>query len=153
MPSESKRERLPFEPRQNKKQKPPKTSPKVEAVSQSPKTSKSDASLSAIPDVVSKRMAFRMAVCCGIPTALGMSSFVIFYWLRIKEIIELPPYAVLFVSLGFLGLGIIGLSYGIFSASWDEHQSGSFLGAAEFKTNLGRTIGAWRESRHKKKVN
>jgi hypothetical protein len=153
MASESQRERLPFEPKKNKKNKPPKTSPKVEAVSQSAKTVKSDASLSAIPDVVSKRMAWRMAVCCGIPTALGMSSFVVFYWLRVKEIIELPPYAVLLVSLGFLGLGVIGLSYGIFSASWDENQPGSFLGVGEFKTNLGRTIEAWRASRRAKKAN
>ena len=151
MPPESSRERLPFEPK--KKQKPQKTAPKAETVAKSPKNSRNDANLSAIPDAVSKRMALRMAVCCGIPTALGMSSFFVFYWLRIKEIIELPPYAVQIVSLGFLSLGVMGLSYGIFSASWEEERSGSFLGGAEFKLNFSRTVEAWRASRKDKKAN
>jgi hypothetical protein len=140
MSANSKRGRLPFEPRQNKKNKSKKVATSTAKESVQPKqTAKSDASLAAIPDVVSKRMARRMALFCGIPTGLGMSSFVIFYWLFSQELLELPPYVVLFVSISLFGLGFLGLSYGILSASWDENRVGSRLGIEEFQLNWGRT--------------
>lgn len=156
MPSDSKRDRLPFEPRKNnKKQKPEKTAPagsksqtKVKAKS-TPRNSLQDSNLSAIPDVVSKRMGVRMAVFCGIPSVLGMSSLFIFYWLKVKDVIDLPPYLALAVSFGFLGLGVLGLSYGLFSTCWDEDRVGTLMGVEEFKINLGRTKEAWRASRKK----
>lgn len=145
MPSESQRDRLPFEPRQNKKQKVPKNAPAaVKNKSKSRQATKKDASLAAIPDAVSKRMVRRMAVLCGIPSALGMSSLVIFYWLKTKDIIDLPPVVALVVSLGFLLLGIMGLSLGIFSASWDEDRIGGLFGIEELKINLPRVFTALR---------
>jgi len=169
MPSDSKRGRLPFEPRKNKKTKPQKdseggSSSKQEAATKSKKAapakstskkktkatsrnSRQNSNLSAIPDIVSKRMGKRMAVFCGIPSILGMSSLLIFYWLKMKEIIELPPYLALAVSFGFLGLGVLGLSYGLFSACWDEDRAGSLVGFDEFKVNLGRTKDAWKASK------
>lgn len=158
MSSESKRDRkaypkgnrLPFEPRPNKKQKAAKTnSPSTKNKSQSRQASKNDSSLAAIPDVVSKRMVRRMAFFCGIPSALGMSSLVIFYWLTAKNIIDLPPIAALLVSLSFLVLGIIGLSFGIFSASWDEERVGGLLGIEELKLNLPRVFAALRSIKKK----
>jgi hypothetical protein len=92
-------------------------------------------------------MGQRMAVFCGIPSVLGMSSLFIFYWLKVKEVVELPPYLAFAVSFGFLGLGVLGLSYGLFSASWDEERAGSTWGADEFKLNLGRTKDAWKASK------
>ncbi|MGK7934614.1 MAG: PAM68 family protein [Xenococcaceae cyanobacterium] len=169
MSSEDKRGRLPFEPRQNKKKNTNKASAKVE--NKSTKTSQksetksnrkgansrqvdsADASLSAIPDVVSKRMARRMALFCGIPTSLGISSFFIFYWISSNQWLVLPPYLVLFVSFSLFGLGFVGLSYGIFSASWDETQAGSWLGLEQIKTNWQRTTSAWKSSRKSAKGN
>lgn len=150
MSSESKRGRLPFEPRQNKKKKPKQEPTVVEPVTEKPKKakSKSEASLGAIPTAVSKRMARRMALFCTFPTALGMLSFVFFYWVRTNNILELPSFIVLIVSLSFFGIGMLGLSYGIFSASWDENRVGSWLGIEEFKINLQQTISAWRNSRN-----
>ncbi|MEM8721216.1 MAG: PAM68 family protein [Cyanobacteria bacterium P01_G01_bin.39] len=157
MPSDEQRGRLPFEPRKNKKKN--KSEPTTPAVSATPvkqkskstsRNSRPNSNLSAIPDVVSKRMGQRMAVFCGIPSALGMSSLFIFYWLKTKEVVDLPPYAAFAVSLGLLGLGVIGLSYGLFSASWDEDRAGSIWGADEFKINLGRTRDAWKESKKSK---
>lgn len=151
--SDSKRGQLPFEPRKNKKKKPAKTPPSVSKKSSKTKTkgtsrnSRSNSNLSAIPDVVSKRMGKRMAVFCGIPSALGMSSLFICYWLKIKDIVELPPYIALAVSFGFLGLGVVGLSYGLFSACWDEDRAGSLIGLDEFKVNIERTKTAWKESK------
>ena len=169
MPSDSKRGRLPFEPRKNKKNKQQKdsegnSSSKEQAATKSKKVapakslgkkkakatsrnSRRNSNLSAIPDVVSKRMGKRMAVFCGIPSTLGMSSLFIFYWLKMKEVVELPPYLALAVSFGFLGLGVLGLSYGLFSACWDEDRAGSLMGFDEFKVNLERTKDAWKASK------
>ncbi|MEM6612844.1 MAG: PAM68 family protein [Cyanobacteria bacterium P01_C01_bin.72] len=152
MPSDSKQGRLPFEPRNNNKKEKPKKTPPAKAVKQkqpgNPRSSRPNSNLSAIPDVVSKRMGRRMAVFCGIPSALGMSSLFVCYWLKIKEVVELPPYAAFAVSFGFLGLGVLGLSYGLFSASWDEERLGSLFGADEFKLNFQRTIDAWKASKN-----
>jgi Photosynthesis affected mutant 68 len=104
-----------------------------------------------IPEEVSKRMVRRMTLFCGVPTALGLASFPTGYFL-LQQGIELPNVAVLLVSLGFLGLGVLGLSYGVLSASWDEEVSGGALGWSNFKLNLSRTIGSWREARDRNKL-
>ena len=170
MPSDSKRGRLPFEPRNNNKKDKKKNSKETSSVKSdtsknqakkttpvaaknirkksTPRKSRRNSDLSAIPDVVSKRMGKRMAVFCGIPSVLGMSSLFIFYWLKIKEVVELPPYIALAVSFGFLGLGVLGLSYGLFSACWDEDRVGTLMGFDEFKVNLGRTKDAWKASKN-----
>lgn len=156
MPSDPKRGRLPFEPRNNNKKKPEKTaaakspSTKVKKSKSTSRNSRQNSNLSAIPDAVSKRMGRRMAVFCGIPSALGMSSFFVFYWLRIKEIVDLPPYAAFAFSLGCLGLGVVGLSYGLFSTSWDEDRPGGIWGIDELKLNFGRTRDAWKASKEAK---
>ncbi len=170
MSSDSKRGRLPFEPRKNSKNKPAASTkenssvnkPQKASTSASPKSAKvqvkkakstsrssrPNSNLSAIPDLVSKRMGKRMAVFCGIPSVLGMSSLFIFYWLKVKEIVELPSYLAISVSFGFLGLGVLGLSYGLFSACWDEDRAGTLMGFDEFKVNLGRTKDAWKASKN-----
>ncbi|NEQ97754.1 MAG: DUF3464 family protein [Cyanothece sp. SIO2G6] len=103
----------------------------------------------AIPEAVSRRMIKRMAVLCGVPTVLGLSSFVISYFIVINGVIEVPPIAVLLVSLGFFGLGVLGISYGALSTSWDvDSDGGSLLGWTEFTTNIGRMKQAWQESRN-----
>jgi len=147
--SDSKRGQLPFEPRKNKKKKPAKNPPAAskQKTKGTSRNSRNNSNLSAIPDVVSRRMGKRMAVFCGIPSALGMSSLFICYWLKIKNIVELPPYLALAVSFGFLGLGVVGLSYGLFSACWDEDRAGSLMGLDEFKVNIARTKTAWKESK------
>lgn len=144
MPKKKSQDRLPFEPRQKKK-KPLKQPPSPrKPVSEEKKQA---ASLKSIPDNVSKRMVRRMALFSGIPTGLGMSSFFVFYWIVSHDWLEIPTGVVFAVSLGLFGLGVLGLSYGIFSTSWDEHQQGSWWGWQQFKVNLGRTIEAWRSGR------
>ncbi|MDV3350369.1 DUF3464 family protein [Leptolyngbyaceae cyanobacterium CCMR0082] len=160
MPSESQRESLPFEPKSNRRQS-DKAAPSSQA-SQPQKSGsgikKSDKQASkrskqtqkeemGIPEVVSRRMIRRMAVFAGVPTALGMSSFVIAYVLLTQHIVEFPNVVVLIVSLGFFGLGTIGLSYGVLSASWQEDEAGSLLGIAEFSINFRRLIQGWRKSK------
>lgn len=146
MPSEPKRDRLPFEPNQKKKKTPKQPPSPVIAAK------KEEASLKAIPEEVSKRMIKRMALFSGIPTALGMSSFFVFY-LVVSHGIKVPNYAVFAVSLGLFGLGVLGLSYGIFSTSWDENRPGSWFGWEECKINFGRTLEAWRSGKKEAKGN
>ena len=159
MADKSTKESLPFEPKKKKNKKENKQSGskstnssksvasksvKKEKYKQKKQRNREDASLSAIPDAVGKRMTRRMAFFSGIPTVLGIGSFFVFYWLFSQEIVEFPPYLVVFVTAGLFGLGFVGLSYSVFSASWDEERDGGLAGYAEFKTNVGRTISAWK---------
>ena len=159
---ESSGDRLPFEPRQKRKKNvkakpepaPDKATASKEAATASPKKDKPKAKAAskesmAIPDVVSKRMVRRMALLCGIPTVLGISTFFVSYFLVTKFGLKLPNVAVVLVSMGFFGLGVLGLSYGVISASWDEDVPGTTLGWQEFTTNWGRLTSAWRSERQK----
>jgi Photosynthesis affected mutant 68 len=152
--------RLPFEPAQTIKKTAKKTPPaipkpaiaKPKSAIEKPNAAKKASTGSAfvgIPESVSRRMAKRAGLFCGIPTLLGMLTFVVSYFIVSKNIYKLPPIAVLLVSLGFFGLGVLGLSYGAFSASWDEGRLGSWLGFSEFRTNFGRTISSWKAAQQK----
>ncbi|HAC62908.1 MAG TPA: DUF3464 domain-containing protein, partial [Cyanothece sp. UBA12306] len=97
MASKSSPDSLPFEPRQKKKKaakSPPNSRVNAEKTPHKPtqirKNERHDVSLSAIPDSVSQRMVRRMALFSGIPTALGMSSFFVFYWIVSQEWLEIP---------------------------------------------------------------
>ncbi|NER32225.1 MAG: DUF3464 family protein [Symploca sp. SIO1C4] len=151
MSTEPSRSRLPFEPRQ-KRQKSAKTKaspPAAETSSNQNKRSPSSNESMAIPEVVSKRMARRMALLCGIPTFLGIATFFISYFLVTQVGLKLPNAAVLLVSMGFFGLGVLGLSYGVLSASWDEETPGTILGWQEFTSNFGKMTSAWRTAKNK----
>jgi len=60
--------------------------------------------------------------------------------------LKVPNVAVVLLSMGFFGLGVLGLSYGVLSASWDEEILGSKLW--EFKDKLG-TNDVWRSTKQK----
>ena len=158
MASEPERNRLPFEPAK-KRQKPTKTKPTVaQEVKSEPLPATKDTTQQvrrftkeemAIPKVVSDRMARRAALFSGIPTFLGVATFVVSYFIVTQGWFKLPTVAVLLTSMGFFGLGVLGLSYGILSASWDEQTLGGYLGWQEFKVNWERMVSAWRSSRQK----
>jgi hypothetical protein len=141
--SNSKNERsgfsaLPYEPKGKSKTPAAKKSPSKPSSSKSSR-SRSKAS-QGIPEVVSQRMAKRMLTFCGVPTLLGLSTFPVSYFGFFQHGIELPNVAVLLASLGGLGLGVLGLSYGVLSASWDESIPGTKLGWQEFQLNFGRVV-------------
>jgi hypothetical protein len=85
----------------------------------------------------------RLLVFSGMPTCLGVLIFFASYFLIVKGGVELPAYAVLLTTLGCFGLGVVGLTYGVLSASWDEDRPGDWLGLEEFKLNFGRMTSAW----------
>lgn len=78
-----------------------------------------------------------MAIFSGSPVFLGVGIFFLSYYLQSHQIIEFPPVAVLLVTMGCFGLGVLGLTYGVMSASWDS-EPGSLVGLSEFKLNFGR---------------
>lgn len=90
-----------------------------------------------IPDAVANRMARRVTIATGIPTVLGMGVFVGSYLLVSRQILDIPPGATLAASAGCFLLGLVGLSYGVLSASW-EPQPGSLLGAEQLGLNISR---------------
>lgn len=151
---ESERSRLPFEP--NKKRQKPvkaKTQSVVKAQESSQQSQKQPPFTKeemAIPEVVSQRMIRRVAAFCGIPTSLGITTLVASYLLVSYAHVQLPPIAVLLVNMGLFGIGVLGITYGVLSASWDEERPGTLIGLGEFGTNWGRMAEVWRETRKKK---
>lgn len=103
-----------------------------------------------IPQVVSQRMIRRVAGFCGVPTTLGIITLVGSYLLVSYTDIKIAPILVLLVNMGLFGLGVLGITYGVLSASWDEDRSGGVLGWQEFQTNWGRMRETWRETQQKK---
>jgi hypothetical protein len=102
-----------------------------------------------IPEAVANRMARRVAIATGIPTVMGMGVFVGSYLLVSRQILDIPPGATLAASGGCFLLGLLGLSYGVLSASW-EPQPGSLLGSEQIGLNIGRlreSVRAMRQGR------
>lgn len=163
MSSESSRQPLPFEPAKNRKKQGKKSSPspktktieeqKSSNVNQPKNISNQKRQQlkeeSSIPEIVSQRMVTRMVLLSGTPLILALLTFVISYFIITNDILILPNQAVLLVSMGFFGLSVIGLSYGLFSASWDEEKKGTLLGWQELKINFQRMKEARKEAKSK----
>ncbi len=147
MSSEPQSDRLPFEPTKNRKKPPQKSPSPAPTTEKSGKQSPETLGSREIPDVVSQRMLQRMALFCGVPTVLGISTFISSYVVVSQGWFKLPNPVVVILSMGFFGLGVLGLTYGVLSASWDEEISGSKLGGREFATNLSRMTQAWRSGK------
>ena len=91
----------------------------------------------AIPRYVADRMARRVVVFTGLPSLAGMGVFVGSYYLVTRGIAEIPPGVTLAASGFCFLLGLLGLSYGVLTSSW-EIQPGSLLGLEHFRPNLQR---------------
>ena len=104
-----------------------------------PKTKQS----TGIPKYVADRMAKRIFYTAGIPTVMGMSVFVVSYFIVTRNIAEIPPSSTIAISALFFLLGLGGLSYGILSASWDR-DPGSFFGIENIPLNIERAKAAFR---------
>ena len=91
----------------------------------------------AIPPAVANRMAKRVGIATGIPTVMGMATFIVSYVVVSRGILDIPPAATLVTSGGFFLLGLLGLSYGVLSASW-ETSAGTLLGFEQIGVNISR---------------
>lgn len=133
-------ERIPFEPTgKGKKKKVEKQ--KNQSAPQPP------ASNLQIPQEVNNRIVRRMALFCGVPTSLGFATFIASYIVVTNHWFELPNTAVVLVSMACLGLGVLGLTYGALSASWEEGRLGGWFGWPEFRQNFGNLLEAWKSQR------
>lgn len=90
-----------------------------------------------IPEAVANRMVRRIAIATGTPTVLGMGVFVVSYLLVSRGVADIPPGLTLVGSGAFFLLGLLGLSYGVLSASWED-APGSLLGLEQIGVNIGR---------------
>ena len=111
----------------------------------SKKSNKNSNKKSGIPNYVANRMARRIAFTTGIPTISGMGVFIGSYFLISKGIAEISPTVTLVSSALCFLVGLLGLSYGILSASWD-FNSGSLLGFENIKPNINRMKDAFKTS-------
>jgi hypothetical protein len=89
-----------------------------------------------IPEKVAQRMGKRMLPFVGIPLFGVMGTFVTFWYLATYKNYEFQPALVAFSTIGILGLGLLGITYSVMSASWDVEEEGSALGWEEFQKNL-----------------
>jgi hypothetical protein len=89
----------------------------------------------AIPEVVTNRMMRRVGLSVGLPLALGVGFFPLFYYLKAVRKVDVPTWIPFGVSFVFFGAALLGVSYGIVSASWDPAREGSLLGWNEARRN------------------
>lgn len=104
-----------------------------------------------IPSAVANRMARRIALATGVPSFLGMVVFVVSYLLVSRNIYDVPPVLTLAVSGGLFLLGVLGLSYGVLSASWED-ATGSLLGLEQIGVNITRVRASIRAMRQGSKA-
>ena len=99
-----------------------------------------------IPEAVAQRMLRRIAIATGLPSVLGMGVFVGSYLLVSRHILDIPPVATLLASGACFLLGLIGLSYGVLSASWED-APGTLLGTEQLGVNISRVRASLRAMR------
>ncbi len=104
---------------------------------------------SAIPKNVANRMAKRIVFTTGFPTLTGMGVFIASYILVSKGVAEIPPALTLVISAGCFFLGLLGLSYGLFSASW-ENSPGSLLGLENIRPNIEKVRESFKKNTNAK---
>ncbi len=109
-------------------------------------SSKTISKNSGIPKYVANRMARRIVFTTGIPTLSGMGVFIGSYFIISKGIAEISPTLTLVSSALCFLVGLLGLSYGILSASWDINP-GSFLGFENIKPNINRMKDAFKSTK------
>ena len=95
-----------------------------------------------IPKEVANRMIRRVVFTTGLPTLSGMGVFIISYLLITRGIADVAPAITLTTSALCFLVGLIGLSYGILSASWDKNP-GSIIGLENIRPNIDRVRAAF----------
>lgn len=82
-------------------------------------------------------MARRIAIATGIPTVMGMGVFIGSYLVVSQGLLDIPPSTTLVASGACFLLGLVGLSYGVLSSSWED-APGSLLGREQIGLNISR---------------
>jgi hypothetical protein len=88
-----------------------------------------------VPEVVTNRMLQRIMFTVGIPFAIGVAFFGLYYYLKAIKKVDIPEWLPLFTSFLTFGSAGAGITYGVLSASWDPKREGSMLGWKEAQLN------------------
>ena len=72
----------------------------------------------------------------GVLTIFGFATGPAFYYAKAVRGIDVPSWVFFTASTATFGAAVVGISYGVLSASWDPRREGSFWGFAEFKENV-----------------
>lgn len=104
-----------------------------------------------LPAIVADRMLRRILTFGGIPLGFLFAFFGAYFVLTYKYDVTVIPVVVAYSTLGTIGMATLGITYGIFSSSWDEDVEGSRLGWAEAKKNLVRAKDGLTGQRQKEK--
>ena len=97
-----------------------------------------------VPEQITDRMLSRMLIFSGGPVAFGILLFPLFYYLKKVADLDVPVWAVYLVQTTIFGGGLLGISYGVISTSWDPKREGSKLGWNEFQANLPLVLDRFR---------
>merc|ERR1712183_386044 len=73
--------------------------------------------------------------------------FVGFWYMATYQDAEFQPVLVAGTTITLLSIGLIGITYSMLSASWDEEREGSVLGIEEFSRNIENIKGGLTRSR------
>ncbi|GBF99645.1 hypothetical protein Rsub_12582 [Raphidocelis subcapitata] len=92
---------------------------------------------SSTPQVVVDRMARRVAACAIAPVVGGVVALGAFWYLKVIAKLEYPLWFAYLGSTLMFGGGLLGITYGILSTSWDPRREGSFWGWTEARANVG----------------
>ncbi|GAX82707.1 hypothetical protein CEUSTIGMA_g10133.t1 [Chlamydomonas eustigma] len=99
-------------------------------------SSKPENSEASTPQVVVDRMFPRMVTCAALPVLTGLLLLVFFYFQKEAMGDDFPMWIVYVSQNLTFGGGLLGITYGIISTSWDPSREGSVLGWDEFRANL-----------------
>uniref|UniRef100_A0A7S3RA87 Protein PAM68, chloroplastic n=1 Tax=Dunaliella tertiolecta TaxID=3047 RepID=A0A7S3RA87_DUNTE len=88
------------------------------------------------PQVVVDRIFSRMVWCAFLPVLFGIVLLVGFYFLKKHFGDDFPLWPAYVSQTICFGGGLLGISYGALSASWDPNRPGSWNGWTEFQANL-----------------
>lgn len=94
-----------------------------------------DADDEVVPEVVTNRMLRRIGFTVGLPFAVGIAVFPLFYYLKVIQKLDVPEWLPLLTSMVTFGSAGAGITYGVLSASWDPLREGSLLGWKEAQLN------------------
>lgn len=90
----------------------------------------------AVPQVVTDRMLKRILIFAGLPVFSGLLLLPGYVYLKRVVGIDLPNWVAFITQSVTFGAGLLGISYGILSTSWQPGREGSLMGTDEFKANL-----------------
>lgn len=110
---------------------------KIQEIRKVDESIRDDPTAAVIPEKVAMRMGSRMLPFVGIPLFGTMGAFIAFWYLRTYKNVEFETNVVAFTTIGFLVVGLLGITYSVMSASWDPDREGSTFGADEFAENFG----------------